>query len=120
MTVHRSPPTTSSTLERQLDPKNASDAQGSFAAFAFAGQQAFIDGKAKDVPGIKVVDPLTVEVTLDNPSGALPYWLTMTMASVVPKAYGTEVGYEAFEKKPVGAGRSVQACLLRTGQVDRP
>ena len=56
------------------------------------------------VPGIRVVDPLTVEITLDNPSGALPYWLTMTMASIVPKAYASEVGYEAFEKEPIGSG----------------
>ena len=91
-------------IERQLDPENVSDAQGSFAAFGFAGQQDFIDGNADEVPGIRVVDPLTVEMTLDNPSGALPYWLTMTMASIVPKAYASEVGYEAFEKEPVGSG----------------
>ena len=56
------------------------------------------------MPGIRVVDPLTVEMTLDNPSGALPYWLTMSMASIVPKAYASEVGYETFEKEPIGRG----------------
>lgn len=108
VTFHDGTPLTAAdvkyTIERQLDPKNVSDAQGSFAAFAFAGQQPLIDGKAKEVPGLKVVDPLTLEITLDNPSGALPYWLTMTMASVIPKGYGSEVGYKEFEHKPIGTG----------------
>lgn len=91
-------------IERQLHPDNGAPAQGSFAAFSFEGQQAFLDGEADSVPGIRVVDPLTLEITLDAPSGAFPFWMTMGMASIVPKGYGTEVGYEGFERNPIGTG----------------
>ncbi len=51
-----------------------------------------------------VIDELTLEILLDEPSGVLPYWLTMPMAGIVPAAYARVVGDEEFERSPVGTG----------------
>ena len=48
------------------------------------GAQDYIDGKAKEITGIKVVDPLTVELALMRTDAKLPY--NLTTAYMLPKA----------------------------------
>ena len=91
-------------IERQTSPSNGSDAQPAFAALGIAGTQAFVDGSAQQLDGIVVIDDLTLEIQLDQPNGALPYWLTMPMAGIVSSAYARLVGDEEFERSPVGTG----------------
>jgi peptide/nickel transport system substrate-binding protein/oligopeptide transport system substrate-binding protein len=91
-------------IERQTLPANGSDAQASFAALGIAGTQAFVEGAAPQLDGIVVVDELTLEIQLDAPNGALPYWLAMPMAGIVSAAYARQVGDEEFERSPVGTG----------------
>src|SRR5690349_21020523 len=52
------------TFERLLNPKTASP--GTFIFDLIAGAKDFMDGKATEVSGIKVVDPATVEFTLSR------------------------------------------------------
>ena len=68
--------------------------------------------------GLRVVDPLTLEMQLDTPNSAVPYRLSMTMASIVPKAYVEEIGSEAFEQQPIGSG-PYQDHRVLTGRVAR-
>ena len=91
-------------IERQTLPSNRSDAQAAFAALGIPGTQAFVDGTAQQLDGIVVIDDLTLEILLDEPNGALPYWLTMPMAGIIPAAYARVVGDEEFERSPVGTG----------------
>lgn len=48
------------------------------------GAQDYIEGKAKEITGIKVVDPLTVELSLKATDAKLPY--NLTIAYMLPKA----------------------------------
>ncbi|MCB0113025.1 MAG: ABC transporter substrate-binding protein [Caldilineaceae bacterium] len=50
-----------------------------------------------------VVDPLTIEITLERPSAVFLSWLAMPQAAVVSPAAAEEFG-EAFNVNPVGTG----------------
>ena len=55
-------------LERVLNPKTKSPQGGKGGWFgALVGADAFVDGKAKTVSGIKVLDPYTLEFQLKSP-----------------------------------------------------
>jgi ABC-type transport system substrate-binding protein len=92
------------TLERAMDPKSGTTGQSLYTPLGITGTAAFTSGKAKEITGIKVIDPQTVQVDLDHPNSALLYTLAMSMAGIVPKAYVTSVGSKAFETKPIGSG----------------
>ena len=67
------------------------------------GAQAFMDGKAKDVQGIKVVDPNTLQITLDKPDVSFLYTMTLTFTSAVAKEWVDKVGKQ-INRKPLGTG----------------
>ena len=67
------------------------------------GAQDFIDGKAKDVTGYKVVDDYTVQITLSAPDGAFLMAYTMAFTSVLPKEWVDKVGKQ-INRKPLGTG----------------
>jgi ABC-type transport system substrate-binding protein len=67
------------------------------------GAQDFIDGKAKEVTGLKVVDPSTLQITLDTPDVSFLYSLTLTFTSAVPKEWVNQVGKQ-ISRKPLGTG----------------
>lgn len=53
---------------------------------------------------VVVVDDLTVRFLTDGPRGALLLLLTDPGSEIVPAAYFQKVGYEAFQKMPIGTG----------------
>ncbi len=67
------------------------------------GAQDFIDGKAKDVTGIKVVDPYTLQITLDKPDVSFLYTLTLTFTSIVPKEW-VDQHPKNLNRNPLGTG----------------
>jgi len=68
-----------------------------------AGAQDFIDGKAKEIKGYKVVDDYTVQITLEKPDGAFLYAMAMPFTSVLPKEWVDKVGKQ-IKRKPLGTG----------------
>ncbi len=61
----------------------------------------------ESIKDVVVVDRLTVRVDLNEPMAALPIFLagqTGNEGIVVPKAYIERVGWEEFERKPIGSG----------------
>ena len=93
------------TLERQINPSTKADAQSLYAGFGIVGTDEFVNGKATEITGLQVLDPATLEMTLQAPNSSVQYALSMTMASIVPKAYVEKVGEKVFElKKPIGTG----------------
>jgi peptide/nickel transport system substrate-binding protein/oligopeptide transport system substrate-binding protein len=67
------------------------------------GADALRDGKAEDVVGIRVVDELTLEVTLAFPFYEFPYVLTYpAFAPLCAKSMGSD--FFAFERAPLGNG----------------
>jgi peptide/nickel transport system substrate-binding protein len=75
----------------------------------------FNGGKATDITGIKVIDPLTLEITLDSPDASLPRtFLTYGQIPVLPKhilekmpddvRFNTSNPDAYWTEKPVGTG----------------
>ncbi len=88
-------------LERALDP-----AWGSWVShylLGIQGAQEVLDGKAKQVSGIEVVDPYTLRITLTAPDMTFLNMLALPGSWVVPKEEVEKWGAE-FELHPVGTG----------------
>jgi len=67
------------------------------------GAQDYIDKKANDVTGIKVVDPYTLQVTLDKPDVSFLYAFTLTFTSAIPKEQVDKWG-KKVDRHPLGSG----------------
>jgi len=85
-------------LDRVTDPATQSPGAGFFAAIA--GFEAAGPG---GLSGVKVVDPLTVQITLSRPDATFLHVMALNFASVVPKEAVDEYGAD-FGKHPVGTG----------------
>jgi ABC-type transport system substrate-binding protein len=87
-------------FERLLNPETASPTAYMFAAIE--GVEAFQSGEADEVSGIRVIDPRTVEFTLQY-----PVWTLMKRFALPPGMILPQEGVEAtddFGHNPVGAG----------------
>jgi ABC-type transport system substrate-binding protein len=91
-------------LERAMDNNGPGQAQSLYGPLGITGAAAWQNGDASEVTGLRVIDPLTMAMDLDAPNSAVPYTLTMTMASIVPKAYTEQIGTKEFEQQPIGSG----------------
>ena len=78
-------------------------APATFFYTGIVGAQDFIDGKAKEISGFKVVDDYTVEITLEKPEGSFLMAMTMPFTSVMPKEWVKKVGKD-IKRKPLGTG----------------
>jgi len=78
-------------------------APATFFYTGIVGAQAFIDGKAKEIKGYKVVDDSTIQITLDKPDGAFLYAMAMMFTSVLPQEWVDKVGKQ-IKRKPLGTG----------------
>jgi peptide/nickel transport system substrate-binding protein/oligopeptide transport system substrate-binding protein len=107
VTFHDGTPLTADAVkysfERVLDPKTASPVAWVLKDPGIVGTQDFIDGKADHVSGIKVVDPLTIQITLEKPYAVFLYHLAMPAASIVDPAVAQKLGKD-FSENPVGTG----------------
>ncbi|MCW5627190.1 MAG: ABC transporter substrate-binding protein, partial [Burkholderiales bacterium] len=99
-------------LERVVDPKTESPGAGFFESIA--GVEAFQKGKAKEIKGITVVDPLTLKFTLSRPDATFLHVIALNFASVVPKEAVDKAGKD-FGKKVVGSG-AFQLAEWKLGQ----
>jgi ABC-type transport system substrate-binding protein len=78
-------------------------APATFFYTGIVGAQDFVDGKAKEISGYKVVDDYTVEITLENPDGAFLMAMSMPFTSVMSEEWVKEVGKD-IKRKPLGTG----------------
>ena len=78
-------------------------APATFFYTGIVGAQDFMDGKAKEISGYKVVDDYTVQITLEKPDGAFLMAMTMPFTSVMSKQWVKEVGKD-IKRKPLGTG----------------
>jgi ABC-type transport system substrate-binding protein len=67
------------------------------------GATEFMDGKAKEITGYKVVDDSTVQITLKEPEGAFLLAMSMPFTSVLPEEWVKQVGKQ-IKRKPLGTG----------------
>ncbi len=68
-----------------------------------AGAPAFIKGGAGEIPGVRVVDERTVELTLAKPFAPFLHLMAYDAASVVPREEAQRLG-PGFASHPVGTG----------------
>lgn len=88
-------------LERTLNPKTQSPGQSFY--LGIQGAKAFVEGRAKEVTGIRVLDPRTLEIILDQPDASFLHKLALNFAFAVPKEEVGRWGAD-FGKHPVGTG----------------
>src|SRR5262249_755799 len=88
---------------RILDPRLRSSAAESF--LPIKGARAFQEGRAKTVAGLLVVDPRTVQITLEEAFSSFVSILALAPAKIVPRDLVDAQG-EAFGLRPVRTGRS--------------
>src|SRR5690606_12374331 len=88
-------------LEPVLDPATQSPGQGLH--LRIEGGQAFIDGQADEVVGIRVVDDRTIEFTTSEPDASFLHKLGLNFAHVVPREAVEAAGGD-FGHQPVGTG----------------
>src|SRR5258706_15267862 len=68
-----------------------------------AGAPAFIKGGAGEIPGVRVVDERTVELTLAKPFAPFLHLMAYDAASVVPREEAQRLG-PGFPSHPGGTG----------------
>ncbi|MBI5205223.1 MAG: ABC transporter substrate-binding protein [Nitrospirae bacterium] len=88
-------------FERILNPSTRSP--NTWVFDRIKGAREFMDGKAKEVYGIKVINNYALEITLDKPFAPFLNLLTMTAAYVVPEDEVKKWGVD-FSSHPVGTG----------------
>jgi len=88
-------------FERILNPSTRSPNTWIFDRIK--GAKEFMNGKAKEVSGIKVISDYVLEITLDKPFSPFLNLLTMTAAYVVPEEEVKKWGVD-FSSHPVGTG----------------
>jgi ABC-type transport system substrate-binding protein len=86
-------------LDRVTNPATQSPGAGFFGSIA--GFDKVADGAG--LSGVRVVDPLTVEITLSRPDATFLHVMAINFAHIVPKEAVEESGAD-FGKHPVGTG----------------
>jgi peptide/nickel transport system substrate-binding protein/oligopeptide transport system substrate-binding protein len=80
------------------------------------GAREVIAGRAREIPGVRIVDDLTVEIRLDRPFAPFLYLMAYDAASIVPREE-TEKRGVAFASHPVGTGAFRFVSWRRDDQV---
>ncbi|MDO9287658.1 MAG: ABC transporter substrate-binding protein, partial [Thermodesulfovibrionales bacterium] len=88
-------------FERILNPSTRSP--NTWVFDRIKGTKEFMNGKAKEVSGIKVINNYVLEITLARPFSPFLNLLTMTAAYVVPEEEVKKWGVD-FSSHPVGTG----------------
>ncbi|HET7412303.1 MAG TPA: ABC transporter substrate-binding protein, partial [Pararhizobium sp.] len=88
-------------LDRVVDPKTKSPGAGFFSNIV--GYDAVSGGKADSLSGVKVLDPGTVEIDLNQPDAAFLQKMALNFSFIVPKEAVEKYGAD-FGKHPVGTG----------------
>lgn len=89
---------------RALDPNTKpAPSWGGGYLYPIEGAPDFAAGKTSSVSGIKVVDPMTLQITLSAPTTTFLYDLTIATSWPVPREVVEQLG-ETFGDEPVGAG----------------
>ncbi|MEP2680275.1 MAG: ABC transporter substrate-binding protein [Sulfitobacter sp.] len=88
-------------LDRVTNPKTQSPGAGFFGSIA--GFDAISSGETETLEGVKVIDPLTVEITLSRPDATFLHVMGLNFAAVVAKEAVEEAGAD-FGKTAMGTG----------------
>ena len=90
-------------LERAAAPATASPVADTYLN-DLVGAQAFIDGLADEIEGVRVIDDLTLQLTLDAPKAYFLAKLTYPTAYVLDREVVEQGGRSWWLEDPVGTG----------------
>ena len=90
-------------FERAVAPKTASPVAANYLD-GIVGLKEVTSGKRPDLPGIKVIDPHTVTITLDRPRAYFPGMLTMPTNSIVCKEAVAKTDGQVTAASYIGTG----------------
>ena len=88
--------------ERICDPTMPTPSVIAYHLNPIVGAKEMQDGKAKELAGVKVIDDLTLEVTLEEPMAEFPYICTHDALAPVPQAALDDP--DGFAVAPIGNG----------------
>jgi peptide/nickel transport system substrate-binding protein/oligopeptide transport system substrate-binding protein len=88
-------------FKRILDPKTRSP--NTWVLEKIAGAKAFMEGRADDVEGLRIIDDHTLEIRLERPFSPFLFLLSMSAAYVVPEEEVRKWGPD-FSSHPAGTG----------------
>ncbi|MFH0901271.1 MAG: ABC transporter substrate-binding protein, partial [Pseudomonadota bacterium] len=88
-------------LERILTPETASPGAQFYAGIR--GARARLEGKARQVTGLRALDPRTLEIELEEPDAAFPLLLAMKFATPLKQSHVEKVG-DRLRDTPLGTG----------------
>ncbi len=91
------------TFERMLDPDLANNAGMPFIT-NIKGAQDMIDKKAKELVGVKIMDPHTIAITLERPQSVFISMLAVCTNGIVSKKAVLAAGKDFGTKVVVGTG----------------
>lgn len=92
------------TIRRLLAPSRPKRSIGASYLLVVQGAQAFMAGRAHDLPGVVVVDPSRVEIRLERPYLSFLEVLAMVDLRIVPQRALQSAGEAAFRRRPIGTG----------------
>jgi ABC-type transport system substrate-binding protein len=92
------------TFERILRPERRNMSLAFSYLTVIEGATAYAAGTSKSLPGVRVLDPRTVEVRLERPYPPFLEVLTMDNVAIVPREIVRSAGDEGFGREPVGTG----------------
>jgi peptide/nickel transport system substrate-binding protein/oligopeptide transport system substrate-binding protein len=92
------------TFRRVLAPERAGDSLVFAYLQGIEGAEAFAAGDRGDLPGVRALDPRTVQISLIRPYLSFLEVMTMDGLRVVPRKVVERIGDEAFGRNPVGTG----------------
>jgi peptide/nickel transport system substrate-binding protein len=101
-------------FERVLDPKNESWAASYI--YTIDGAQEMYEGKVKELRGVKVLDDMTLEVTLTQPDVTFLYALTQPFTAPVPAEEVERLGDKWGTETATGNGPYRQLDYDSVGQ----
>jgi len=101
-------------FERVANPENLSPHMARLAGVV--GLKAFQEKRATEISGITAVDKYTLRITMEGPNILLPYYLTGTWASAVPRHVVEGLGKD-FGTRPVGSGPFILESWTRGREI---
>ena len=90
-------------IERAADPETASPVADTYLA-AIIGFSDYVDGDASEISGIKVIDDLTLQITIDAPKAYFLAQLTYPTAFALDRETVENGGRTWWIDNPVGTG----------------
>lgn len=100
--------------ERLMSTSLGAEAAFIYTGVPFSGIKDYQESKAKEIVGIKVIDDLTLQVTLDRPDSAYLPAFTYQHTSILPRAYYEGKTVEQVNWAPVGTGPYMVETIDKT------